>query len=282
MAEEPTEIVDQEKAADSREETVLEGGTYEIIRSRLDAQAKELRERISNLNTARKEVFGAIPTTLIATETVTTKNNCVPRDMICVPGNRFLFGYNVNFGLKTETQPEDVLALYTYDAESHSFTETDLGELLGNEDFQSDFKQLYKYYKKTLFAKFSVIGPHLFMVFRIGESVSDVKTFKWLVSDGRFEYLGNRSDHEYVFPSQHEFEWVRTHRDLHRSGQHPHISIEDRLFVETVWQDATVLILVIFMKQEAISMVFVFFSQLQGKGPSLNVSTLYHVTNYFK
>ena len=46
-----------------------------------------------------------------------------------------------------------------------------------------------------------------------------------LVEEGKLTYLGNRSDHEFVFPPQHGFEWVRTHRDLHRSGQHPHISI---------------------------------------------------------
>ena len=34
--------------------------------------------------------------------------------------------------------------------------------------------------------------------------------------------------------------WVRTHRDLHRDGEHPHISIDDRVFVETVGGDLTI------------------------------------------
>ena len=42
----------------------LEGGTYEVIRKRLDASAAELRARLTQLNTARQEVFGSIPTAL--------------------------------------------------------------------------------------------------------------------------------------------------------------------------------------------------------------------------
>ncbi|MFT4586168.1 MAG: MoxR-like ATPase [Candidatus Binatia bacterium] len=238
MADE-NEIQENEQNPKGGEQTVLEGGTYEIIRSRLNAQAKELRERVDKLNAARKEVFGAIPTTLIATERVTTVNNCVPRDMIAVGKGRFLFGYNVRFGLKTETKLEDVIAGYQFNPADHTFSEIPL-DFIGDEQFHADFKQLYKYYKKTVFVKFSKIGPSLFMVFRIGESVTDIKTFKWAIPDDELIYQGNRSDHEFVYPSQHEFEWVRTHRDLHRSGVHPHISVDDRVFVECVGGDLTV------------------------------------------
>ena len=56
MADE-NEIQENEQNPKGGEQTVLEGGTYEIIRSRLNAQAKELRERVDKLNAARKEVF---------------------------------------------------------------------------------------------------------------------------------------------------------------------------------------------------------------------------------
>ena len=58
--------------------------------------------------------------------------------------------------------------------------------------------------------------------------------------DGTLEYVGNRFDHEYQFPAQQEFEWKRAHRDMQRPGEHPHISIEDRVFVETVGGDLTI------------------------------------------
>src|SRR4029079_17352738 len=74
----------------------------------------------------------------------------------------------------------------------------------------------------------------------VGRSVSDFKAFKWLLADSGPKYLGNRFDHEYSYPAQHEFEWTRTHRDLHRHGIHPHISVEDRVFVECVGGDLTI------------------------------------------
>ncbi len=227
---------DDHEPQEAKPSEQLESGTYEVIRNRLTAHGTELRERIDGLNAQRKEVFGSIETELLATARVTTDHNCVPRDIISI-GNRFLFGYNVNIGLKTETTPEDVFAVYDY--RDHDFHRLDMS-LVDEERFRLDFRELYRYYRKTIFAKFAVIGPHLHMVFRIGESVTDVKTFKWRMTDDGLEYVDSRSDHEFRFPSQHDFDWVRTHRDLHRSGAHPHISIEDRLFVETVGGDLTV------------------------------------------
>jgi len=86
-----------------------------------------------------------------------------------------------------------------------------------------------------------VIGPNLYMGMRIGKGIDDIKTFKWVIQDGgKLEYLGNRFDHEYKFPPQQEFEWQRAHRDMQRPGEHPHISIEDKIFVETVGGDLTI------------------------------------------
>ncbi|HYW79482.1 MAG TPA: DNA repair ATPase, partial [Thermoguttaceae bacterium] len=217
-------------------ETSLERGTYEVIRNRLTAGGKRLRERLERLNTARKEVFGAIETTLLATERVTTSNNCVPRDITPV-GDCFLFGYNVHMGLRSVTNIEDVFAVYRL--ENHSFVEQPL-DLIDDEQFRRDFGELFKYYKKTVFTKFSIIGPHLYMAFRISDDVKDIKTFKWAIDGDKLVYIDNRSDHEFRFPPQHDFEWTRTHRDMHTAGEHPHVSIEDRVFVETTEGDLTI------------------------------------------
>ena len=91
----------------------LESGTYEILRNRLKGHGEKLRERLGTLNEARKEVFGSIDLKLLSTERITTDHNCVPRDMVAV-GNRFLFGYNVQFGLKTERHIADVFAVYEF------------------------------------------------------------------------------------------------------------------------------------------------------------------------
>ncbi|PCJ58806.1 MAG: AAA family ATPase [Planctomycetota bacterium] len=227
------EIIDQNEKADGIQ---LDSGTYEIIKSRLDNHGETLRGKLQELNSKRKEVFGSIATELLKTERITTDNNCIPRDMISI-GGFFIFGYNVHVGLKSELHPEDVLSVYNFD--DHLFHKTE-HDFLSHEPFREDFKELYKYYKNTTFVKFSILGPYLYAVFRIGKSVGDVKVFKWQIDGENLNYEGNRSEAEFKYPVQHEFEWIRTHRDLHRSGDHPHVSIEDRLFVETVGGDLTI------------------------------------------
>ena len=223
------------------EKQQLTGGAYEVIRARLEKGGGELQNRLASLNAERQEVFGAVETELVSTERVSTEHNCVPRDLIAVGENRFLFGYNIQFGLKATTGTSDVFAAYDYDPEAHTFSSADLGEVFSDPTFEEDFKYLFKYYREAVFVKFMVIGPHLFMAMRIGKAITDLKAFKWLIKgDGTLEYLGNRFDHEYQFPPQQEFEWKRAHRDMQRSGEHPHISIEDRVFVETVGGDLTI------------------------------------------
>ncbi len=214
----------------------LDGGAYEIIRNRLLTQGNALQSSLGELNQSRKDIFGSIETTILSTERISTQNNCIPRDMVSIGRNLFIFGYNVRMGLKSETGISDVFAVYEY--RDGSFREQPV-DILDSGRFEADFKDLYKYYKETRFAKFSIIGPHLFMVFNIGKSVVDIKTFKWAMQESGPVYLDNRSDHEFKFPAQHEFAWTRTTRDQHRAGVHPHISLDDRLFVEAVGGDIT-------------------------------------------
>jgi len=112
--------------------------------------------------------------------------------------------------------------------------------LINDQQFEIDFKGLYKYYRDTEFTKFAAIGQNIYMVFRIGKSVTDIKAFKWTRQGNQLRYIDNRSEHEVKYPDQHEFKWKRTTRDHHREGKHPHISIADRVFVETVGGDLTI------------------------------------------
>ena len=219
-------------------EPQLEQGTYEIIRNRLNQHGKELQKRLGQLNEERKSVFGSIDTALIGSERISTSNNCIPADMVTV-GNSFVFGYNVVIGLKSEVDIADVFSVYAYNAQEHNFTEEPL-DLIKSDEFIKDFKNLYKYYKETQFIKFGRRGTSLFFVFRTGKGKFDIKTFKFLVQGDTLQYVDNRSDHEFVFPDQHEFKWTRTTRDMHVKGQFPHISIEDQIFVETTDGDLTI------------------------------------------
>ena len=220
-------------AAPQSNEPQLERGTYEIIQNRLQSYSDDLRDRIHKLNEQRREVFGSIPTELISTQRITTSHNCTAQDIVPI-GDKFVFGYNVHMGLKAVTKLEDVFGVYEFsDGAMH---EQPL-DLIKNGQFEQEFFSLYKYYKDTRFQKFHIVGPHLYMIFQVGKTVSDTKAFKFLINENSLQYIDNRSDHEARLPPQHDFKWVRTHRDLHRDGEHPHISIDDRVFVETVGGD---------------------------------------------
>lgn len=217
----------------------LEGGAYEVIRARLDQHAASLRERMDALNAARHEVFGAIPTELLSTGHVATAHNCVARDLVGLGNGVYLLGYNIQFGLKQTTELGDVFAACRLD-ENQDFHPVSLDEILNDAAFREDFQTLFRYYRDTVFIKFMIIGPHLHMKMRIGKSEDDFKSFKWLLKgDGTLEYHGNRSEHECRYPETVEFRWKRASRDMHRSGEFPHIAIEDRLFVETMGGDLT-------------------------------------------
>jgi len=214
----------------------LDTGTYEIIRNRLITQSNELGRKLSSLNAKRKDVFGALQTALKTTERISTDNNCTAVDMVAV-GDKFIFGYNVFLGLKTETNIVDVFSIYEFKDDAFSKAPQTILEV---KEFVSDFKDLYKYYKKTQFIKFSVIGNALFMVFKTGNTDSDTKTFKWTIIDNTIVYAGNRSDHEFSYPSPKDYKWVKTTRDQQVKGEFSHISIEDKVFVETTGGDLTI------------------------------------------
>ncbi len=227
------------KEKEENNNQTLEGGAYEIIRKRLLKNGTEFKQKLDLLNNHRRELFGSIETKLLTTERITTENNCQPRDIVSLGNNLFLFGYNVHIGLRSETFVKDVFSIFKFDPTNHQFSETD-ATLFNDDEFLSDFANLYKYYRETTFAKFALIGPYLYMVFRVGQSESDIKVFKWLNNNGIYKYEGNRFDHEYQFPNQHQFDWKSVSRDNHVSGIHPHISIEDKVFVETVGGDLTI------------------------------------------
>ena len=100
----------------------LEGGAYEVIRARLEKHGQTLREKLDHLNSERLAVFGGVETALLGTERVTTEHNCVARDLVTVGKRRFLFGYNIQFGLKQTTDVQDVFSAYDYNPETRAFS----------------------------------------------------------------------------------------------------------------------------------------------------------------
>ncbi len=222
--------------------STLAGATYEIIRQRLAANSATLRERMGKLDARRQEVFGRIGSKLLQADRVTTAHNCMPRDMVPLGHGRFLFAFNVRFGLKKEMDLVDVFAIYRRDEATGGFKEESL-EPLQDKQFITDFKRLYNVYEKTTFRKFAVIGGNLYAKFGTGASLNDYAVFKWAFNDGNLRYLDGRAEAEYRrvgYPATHDFRWQAPDRESYRYGDHPHVSIADRVFVECVGGDLTI------------------------------------------
>ncbi len=224
----------------------LEGGSYEVIRTRLVEQAKQLGERAEQLNAARMAAFGGTELAIVGQCRVRTENNCVPRDIVQL-GGRLLFGYNVTVRLRAETVVEDVFSLQRWSTgdEGLELAAVPLAEggptFLVAPQFQHDFSELYRFYKGAKLLQFTRSETNLLAVFQVGNDIADVRVFRWLLDpQGNASYVDNRGERDFTFPPSHDFEWRLTTRDDRREGRHPHVSIRDKVFVETVGGDLTV------------------------------------------
>ncbi|HJX28128.1 MAG TPA: DNA repair ATPase, partial [Thermoanaerobaculia bacterium] len=238
-------------APPSTQTPAVDRGTYEIIRDRLVAQARQLGERLDALNARRLELFGGGEMTVLGSERIRTEHNCVPRDITGV-GDKLLFGYNVFLGLKSAIQVADVLSLHTFETRKGEDGQTTLeftplppgapGYFLDDSNFVREFRELYQYYKETRLLQLRrIVDGKLLAVFQTGASLIDVKVFRWAVDpEGNVRYIDNRGERDHVYPPAHDFEWTLTTRENHRRGRHPHVSILDEVFVETIGGDLTI------------------------------------------
>lgn len=230
------DVIDAKDVNNENSNREMENGTYEVIKNRLTKHGQDLMERVEKLNVVRKEVFGSIETKLLGSERIITENNCIPRDMAPVD-DMFIFGYNVHIGLKSKVELRDVFSVYKY--KDNAFNKQPL-DLINNEQFINDFDELYKYYKNTFFAKFTITEPYLYMIFQTGKNQTDIKVFKWAIEGANLTYIDSRSDQEVRFSNKNGFNFERATRDDQRSGIHPHVSIKDKVFVETLEGDLTI------------------------------------------
>ena len=215
--------------------TALDSGTYEIIRSRLNEQRVELVQRLSKLNTARKEIFNSTGFELIANQRITTENNGVARGIMAF-GELCIFGYNVHFGLRESIRLSDVFNIYRF---TDNHFEPQPLTLIEDEGFITDFTNLYKYYRDSIFAKFTKTENYLYMIFQTSKNPDDRKAFKWLIKNNKLHYVDDRSIHEVKKTAQHDFDWIKTGLENRKLGRYPHISILDKVFIETIGGDIT-------------------------------------------
>jgi hypothetical protein len=219
------------------DQAVADGGAYEVIRARLIDQAATLKSKVDTLNNARIKEFGQAKFDVAGRVRVRTENNCIARDIVPV-GKDILFGYNVFIGLKKETQVTDVFSLYhlvekkgSYELEQKDLADT----FLSHPAFIKAFTELYAYYKEAHLIQLKVQNQTLFAVFQIGQKLQDIRVFQWRIEkDKTATYIDNRGERTIEKAASHDFEWKSVGREQHEAGSHPHINIQDEVFVETI------------------------------------------------
>jgi MoxR-like ATPase len=218
-------------------QSVVDGGAYEVIRSRLTEQSNRLADQVEKINSARITEFGQAKLDVLGRVRVRTENNCIARDIVPV-GEQLLFGYNVFIGLKKETRVEDVFSVYTLQKSSQGYQLEQIAtekSFLMDAGFQKDFAELYIYYKEARLIQLKNEGDLLFAVFQIGKKIEDVRVFQWKISKRNgIKYIDNRGERAITHAATHDFEWTRTTREMHETGSHPHVNILDSVFVETI------------------------------------------------
>ncbi len=223
-------------------DAVKSGGSYDIIRSRLEEQSKGLSQKVENLNNLRIKEFGGSKSEILSKIKIRTNNNCVPIDMAQVNG-QLLVGYQVHLGMKTTASMKDVFYLYDLKEEhgEYKLIETDISKsFLSDPKFIEDFGNLMTYYKDNKLLQVSRKQDSLYVSFQIGSSINDLKVFKFIISDNNVIYQNDRANEEFGKAKSHCFDWIETTRKDHVEGLEPHVSILDKVFVETIKGDLTI------------------------------------------
>ena len=220
--------------------TGLDTGTYEVLRDRLAAQAAELARRAEALNARRTEEFGSTRLELTGTERLDTEHPAASRDIVAV-GDTLLFGRQVSLGVTREATVADVLALHDRH-DLRRLPENAVPGLLDDPDFVREFTALHRYYRQARLLQLRRLEGKLLAVFRTGEKADDIRVLRWaLADDGRSAtFLDARGERDHVLPPACDFEWAETTREDLVPGRHPHVRIQDGLYVDTVGGTLTV------------------------------------------
>ena len=224
------------------EQSVAEGGAYEIIRKRLEEQGSQLDSLIKQLNQDRQEEFGTTEMKVLGRTRIRTEHNCQASNLVIV-GGHVLFGYNIFLGLQKQTQLSDVLSLFKLEQieEQYELKPVALDDsFLSDPRFITEFSELYAYYKDASLLQLVLRNNKLLAAFKIGEKLTDIRVFRWQVNGDDIEYIDNRGERDLRLPDTHDFRWQQCTREDIVDGRNPHINILDTLFIDSLRGDITI------------------------------------------
>lgn len=224
-------------------EKMFASDSFEVLNQRLSAARVTLSERAHQLNEARKQNFGALKNELHSTLSLHTTNKSLAIDCAIVNG-QLLLGSHVVLGLKATIELKDVFTLYKIDEveQTSVIREQSIeNSFLNNEEFLKEFNSLFRYYKDVSLFRFVQKSDFFYIIFKYGKSNDDLKVFGWRSRAGALYYEGVVSAKDAVTEFNNVVqEWVKTERKDFVNGKHPHISILDKVFIETIGGNLTI------------------------------------------
>ncbi len=219
-----------------------ESGAYEVLKNRLSQQGQQLKTLALDFNQHRQNLFGGQDIKLIGKVNVQTEARCIPIDMGQV-NDQLLFGYQVRVGLKAIPALHDVFGLYQLHENEGVFRlePTSIEEsFLADDRFVHEFTELFTYYSDAKLQQIARQESILYIAFQIGMRPEDRKVFRFQIGRDSVSYLDALGHTTLEKVAQFDFEWIATSREDHVLGTHPHVSIQDKLFVECVGGDLTI------------------------------------------
>ncbi|WP_027252568.1 DNA repair ATPase [Photobacterium halotolerans] len=228
--------------SETTQQAVSEGGAYEILKSRLFQQGKQLKSLSQTFNQNRQTIFGGQESQLVGKANVQTQARSIPIDMAQV-NQQLLFGYQVHVGLKSAPSLQDVFGLYQLHEQDGTFRIEPLpleNSFLTDARFLHEFTELFTYYSDARLTQISRQESILYIAFQIGMRPEDRKVFRFQLNANSIEYIDSLGNKQLENVQQHDFDWIATTRDDHVAGTHPHVSIRDKLFVECIGGDLTI------------------------------------------
>ncbi|MGR5109372.1 DNA repair ATPase [Vibrio jasicida] len=228
--------------SDMTQKAVSDAGAYDVLKTRLLQQGSLLKSLSQSFNQQRQETFGGQDFKLIGKVNVQTDAKCIPIDMAQV-NQHLLFGYHVQVGMKATPSLDDVFGLYQLHENEGTFRVERLpleSSFLSDSRFTHELTELFTYYRDARLSQISRQESTLYLAFQIGMRPEDRKVFRFQINAHSIEYIDSLGQNALTSVPQHDFDWIPTTRDDHVLGDHPHVSIQDKLFVECVGGDLTI------------------------------------------
>lgn len=224
------------------EQAMKDGGSFSVIRNRLLASAGDFRDSIASLDAQRRDEFGGVSLDILTNVNLLTHSLCKPVDIAKV-GDLLVFGFDSDIGMKSRLEVEDVLAAYELkenEAGGFEVHEVSLANtFLASPEFTKVFEKHTKYNRNFRLRQLFVENDVLYMVASIDPQGKEFAHFTFVNGSEGFKY----EDYSLYLPKRNVAEvpeWSKTTDADIVTGIHPHISVCNKVFVETVGGDLTI------------------------------------------